>query len=116
MTASFENVHEALKVGINVSMRVRQRITNTSLCGEVNDGRKLSLRKELLNGFAVGNIEMVEIEPAAFRQPVQSRLLELRVVIGSEIVDAHHPPAGGEPSVKVNSGAAPRAAARSIRT
>ena len=88
MTTGFNHIGEADQVAVDVSVRVDQRVSNAGLCCQVHDLVDALLMKECRHRVAIGDVELVEIEVAALREQGQSVLLELRVVIVVEIVDA----------------------------
>ena len=55
MAASFEKVVEADEIGLDIGIRVGDRVTYTSLCSKVNDNDNLVLGEDLLDGGFVGD-------------------------------------------------------------
>ena len=55
MAASFEKVVEADEIGLDIGIRVGDRVTYTSLCSKVHDNGNLVLGEDLLDGGFVGD-------------------------------------------------------------
>ena len=56
MPASFEDVHKSDQIGIDIRMRVRQRIANSCLGSEIDHKIKLVLAEKLLNRRSVSQV------------------------------------------------------------
>ncbi len=88
--ATFEHVEEAREVGVDIGMWIDQRVTYAGLRSQMHDIGKAMGSEQFRHGPPVGNIDLVELEIGEcleFRDP---GLLETRIVIGIEVVDAHH--------------------------
>src|SRR5665213_243458 len=92
VTATFQNVAEADEIGINVSLRVDQRMTHAGLSGEMHDVRKTVFGKERSHAGAIGEIELDEAEARKLGQFRKPRVFQLRIVIGIQVVDADDRP------------------------
>ena len=88
MPAAFQNVEEAGEVGIRIGVRIDQRVAHAGLRGEMHDVGKAMLGEQRRHAGAVGEIELDEAEAAILRELVEARLLERRIVVGVEIVEA----------------------------
>src|SRR5262249_35878131 len=87
MPTAFENVEKAGKIGVEISVRVLQRIANTGLRGQMHHRPELALGKNAFDRAALGEIDLLESKFAKFAQNSQACLLQCRIVI---IVDAVH--------------------------
>src|SRR5438270_11581130 len=90
MTRELEHVAMADQVGSNISARVLEAVADARLCAEVDDAVDLDRVGEALERLGVGEVDLLEPEAIAelllhSRQP---RLLERRIIIFVEIVDA----------------------------
>ena len=86
--AAFQDVDEAGEVGLDVGVRVFQRVPDARLRGEVDDRFGPSAREELRDRRAVRDVGAHVVEAGERLGPVEPRLLERNVVVGIEIVDA----------------------------
>ena len=68
MAAAFENVEKAGEIGIEIGVRVLQRIAHAGLRGEMHDRTEIAVAKHRLGDFAVGEIELVKAEGAELPQ------------------------------------------------
>jgi hypothetical protein len=87
MAAAFENIEKTGEIGIDISVRILQRITNAGLGGQMHNRPELSLGKNALDRVPLSEIDLVESKFLKFAQDRQARLLERRIII---IVDAVH--------------------------
>ena len=88
--ATFEHVEEAREVGVNVGMRIDQRMTHAGLRGEMHDIGEAMRSEQFRHGPAVGNIDLLELEIGECPELRDPGLLETRVIIGIEVVKADH--------------------------
>ena len=88
-TASFEDVDEAGEVGVDVGVRVLQRVPDAGLRGEVDDRFGPFAREDLRDRRAVRDVSAHVAEAWERPGPVEPRLLESDIVVRIEIVDAH---------------------------
>src|SRR5262245_49243658 len=70
-------------------MGMVDRIADAGLRGEMYDCRKAVLREQRLHGLAIGEVGLDKLKPLLSEQDLETRLLQRRVVIGVEIVEAH---------------------------
>ncbi len=70
-------------------MRVRERVAHAGLRRQVDDARERVPREQRLHRGAVGEFDPLERE-ARMRKPLQPRLLQPRVVVIIQVVDADH--------------------------
>jgi hypothetical protein len=86
-------MEEAHEVGVDVGVRVVDRVPHPGLGREVDDGTKAVGCEEGLHLAAVGEIDAGEGETVARFEALQTRLLESRVVVVVEVVEADNSPA-----------------------
>ena len=90
MPATFEHVEEAREVGVNVGMRIDQRMTHAGLRGEMHDIGKAMRSEQFRHRPAIGNIDLLELEIGECLELRDPGLLETRIVIGIEVIEADH--------------------------
>src|ERR1700728_1269717 len=88
MTAAFEHVEEAGKIGVKIGMRILQRVPNARLRREMHHWAELAVAEDRLGAGAVGKIELVTGKVVERPQDREPGLLERRVVIVVDTVDA----------------------------
>jgi hypothetical protein len=88
--ATLEHIEEACEVGVDIGMRIDQRMTHAGLRSEMHDIGKAMRSEQLRHGPAVGNIDLLELEIGPCLELRDSGLLETRVVIGTEAIEADH--------------------------
>ena len=62
MAATFQYIEEADEIGIGVGMGIGQRVTHARLRREVNHEGKAMCDKQSGHRFAVGNVQLLELE------------------------------------------------------
>src|SRR5215469_2704533 len=87
MPATLKHIEKTGEIGIQVGVRILQRITNAGLCGQMHDRPELGLAKDAFDDAAFGEIDLMESKFVEFPENGQTRLLQCRIVI---IVDAVH--------------------------
>src|SRR5262249_4181342 len=87
MAAAFENVEEAGEIGVEISVRVLQRVANAGLGGEMHHRAEIAVAKKALDVSAFGEIDFMEGKFVEFAQDVQPRLLQRRIVIIVDIIE-----------------------------
>src|SRR5215469_14321808 len=85
--ATLQHIEKTGEIGIQISVRILQRITNAGLRGQMHDRPELGLAKDAFDGAALGEIDLVESKSVKFPENGQTRFLERRIVI---IVDTVH--------------------------
>ena len=87
VTAAFQDIGEADQIGVDIGIRVGQRVAHAGLGGEMHDVWKAVLGEQRGHGGAVGEIELGEAEACELGELGEPRLLQLGIVIGIEIVE-----------------------------
>lgn len=90
MPASFEHIEEARDIGIDIGMGIDQGMPDAGLGSKVHDSREAIRRKQLRHALALGNVRPDELEIRERLELCDPRLLQMRIVIGVEVVEAHH--------------------------
>lgn len=93
LPASLKHIEEALNVGVDIGVRVDQRVAHTRLGREMHDKRKAILGKQFLHSAAVRQVELNEAE---FRERAgefrTSSFLQCRVIISVHVVEPDNRP------------------------
>src|SRR3974377_2511626 len=90
VAATFQNITEADAIGIDIGVRVDQRMANACLRREVYNKGKPMLAKKRGGCRAVREIGPHEFEIIRSGKLVQARLLQLWIVIGRQVIDTNH--------------------------
>ena len=98
MTAAFEHIEKAREIGIEISMRILQRVTNPGLCREMHDRPEFALAKDAFVIAPRREIEFVESKIAEVTEDAEPGLLEPRIVVIVDTVHADHGAAALEKS------------------
>src|SRR6185437_16223498 len=88
VAAALEDIGEANEIGVHIRMRIDQRIAHARLRGEMHDMRKPVLGEQRGNAVAVGKVELDEAEAGMSGKLRETGILQLRIVIGVEVVEA----------------------------
>ncbi len=86
--AAFEDVKRARQVAVGVRVRVLDRVAHARLRREVDDPLDVALCKEVFHARAVGQVEFLEAESVLFAKPCEPGLLQRRIVVGIQVVEA----------------------------
>ena len=76
MAAALEDVQEAGDVGIDISVRVVERVADAGLRGEMHDALRLLRGEGRLDRRPVAEIGLDEAEAVAPLEPLEARLLQ----------------------------------------
>src|SRR3974377_326232 len=90
VAATFQNITEADAIGIDIGVRVDQRMANACLRREVYNKGKPMLAKKRGGCRAGRGIAPHEFEILTAGELVQARLLQLWIVIGRQVIDTNH--------------------------
>ncbi len=86
--AFLEQVQGAREVGVGVGVRVLDRVAHAGLGGEMDDVAEAVGVEQPRQRRAVGEVDSLEGEAGVPAQLVEPGLLQGRVVVGAEVVDA----------------------------
>ncbi|MNM63128.1 hypothetical protein D3C81_744860 [compost metagenome] len=91
MTAAFEDVQKTAQIAVEVGPGIVQRVTHPGLGREVDHYFGLFTGKQVFNGRGIGQVNRCELEMAdLLLHPTHAIVLELRVVVVVEIIQADH--------------------------
>src|SRR5690242_16525788 len=90
MPAAFEDVGEALQIGIDVGVRLLERVTHPGLRREMHNLRKSIRLEECSRSGAVGDIDPLEAESLFILECLDPRLFKSGIVVWRHVVDADH--------------------------
>ena len=94
--AAFQHVDETREIGVDIGMRMVDRIAHASLCREMHHFCKTVPGKQAFHRCAIGEIDLLERETGLPAQDVQPRPLQRGIVIIVEVIEADHRAALGE--------------------
>ena len=87
--AAFQHVEEAGHVAVDIGVRVPQRVAHAGLGGEVHDAiERLRSSNSLLMPSRSAKSSWRNAKPGCGLKPRQPRLLQRRIVVVVEVVDA----------------------------
>src|ERR1700733_11413686 len=92
VSTSLKDVHETGKIGVDIGLRILQRISDTGLCREMDHDREPVPREQLLDRRSIGQIQPLEAETRTILQQIESGLLQRRIKISVEIIQADDVP------------------------
>ena len=90
VAAAFEHIGEANQIAVDIGMGVFDRIAHPGLRGQMHDAVELVHCKQRGHAGTVGHVELDEIKAGLGRQTRQPVMLERRVVIVVQIIQADH--------------------------
>ena len=90
VAAAFQHIDEALQIGVDIGVRMRDRMAHAGLRREMHDMRKFVVLEQRRRRVAVGEIELDEVEMVGLREFGAPRFLQRGIVIGRHDVDADH--------------------------
>jgi hypothetical protein len=87
MAAPFKDVYEPLQIGIDIGVRVFQRISHPGLRGEVNDTIRLFISENACHRVFVFNRNTVKVKRLMPGDAGKPRILQRDIIIVVEIVN-----------------------------
>ncbi len=90
VAAAFQHVQRAGQVAVGVGVRILDRVAHARLRREVHDAPDAPIREQRIHRLAVREVDPLEPELFLRPQPREPRLLERRVVVRIEVVEADH--------------------------
>ena len=90
MPASFEHIHETHQIALHISIRIFQRVAHAGLCGEVKHAFRAHFGEQLLKRIAVGDVRLNKSETGMCVELREPGLLEARIVVIIQVVNADH--------------------------
>src|SRR5215468_4301494 len=96
MAAAFEHVYEALNVAVDVGVRIAQRVPYAGLRGEMDYVGEAMLGEKRRHAVAISEIELDEAKCLGRGELRATCVLQLRIVIGVEVVEPDHRMAVGQ--------------------
>lgn len=85
--ATFKDIEESVDIGVQIRVRVVNRISNTCLGSEVNDSVEWILMENVCNRITVGEISFEKGEVFQSPQRLESRVLQCRIIVRVDVVD-----------------------------
>ncbi len=85
---AFQHIEETDQIGIHIGIRVRQRLADAGLGREMHHIGKPVRGKQSRHSVAVGDVQFLEFKRREASQLREPRLLESRIAMVVEIVDA----------------------------
>jgi hypothetical protein len=90
---SLQNVRKANKIGVDVGVRILQRVPHSRLRGEVDDDWKSVSHKQLRDGGAINQIQPFEMKAWIVLKDIEPGRFQLRIIISVEVVQPDNSPA-----------------------
>ena len=90
VAAAFENIGEAYDVGIDIGVRVDQRMPHAGLRRQMHHIGKPAHGEEARHTGTVGEIELHEFKAGKLGEFGQPCVLQLRIVIGVQVIESDH--------------------------
>ena len=90
VTAALEHMQGSGDIGVDISVRVIERIADAGLRGEMNDALGPLLGENRLDHFTLGKVSLDEIESVAALEPIKTRLFQGDIVVGAHIVEPNN--------------------------
>jgi len=84
--AVFEDIHEAGHVGVDVRVGIFEAVAHACLRCQVYDGVEGMLVEDACHAVPVREVELPECKGRKLPEHVQTVALELRIVVGIEVV------------------------------
>ncbi len=97
--AAFKNIEKPLNIGLDVGVRVLQRIPNPGLRRQMHDPVELFAQEYVAHDCTVGYVSLDEAKAIAAFDLGEPGLFEPHIVIGIEVIDADHLIAAREQSL-----------------
>ena len=90
MTASLQNIVESNQVTLDISIRIRDRISHASLSSQIHHHLWLMLLKELVHYRLVSDTAIYHGKAIELLQSAKSLLLDMHIIVVVHIINAHY--------------------------
>ena len=90
VAAALEDVGEADEIGVDIGVRIDQRMAHARLRREMDDMGKAVTLEQRGHALAVGEIELGELEAVELGELREPRLFQLGIVVVVDVVEADH--------------------------
>ena len=90
MTASFQDIVESNQVALDISIRIRDRISHTSLGSQIHYHLWLMLLKEFIHHRLVSDTAIYHGKALKLLQLAKSLLLDMHIIVVVHIIDTHY--------------------------
>ena len=90
VTAAFEKVEEGGEIGIEIGIRVFQRVAHASLRRKVHDRSEVTVLEQSLGPLSIGEVKPMKGEIRKLPKDGEPRLFKGRIIIGIDIVHANN--------------------------
>src|ERR1700747_1917720 len=90
VAAAFQDVEKAFDIRLRIGVRMIERMANAGLCGEMNDFCEVVLLEQGFCCSSISQIELLESELRIVLEERKARLLQRRIIIVVETVNADH--------------------------
>ena len=85
--ASLQNIGEADQIGVDIGVRISERVSHARLRGQMDDHGKPIPREQRRYRHAIRHIKPFELEARVVAKDIEPGRLQPRIVIGVEIID-----------------------------
>ena len=87
MTTAFEDVGEAGKIGVDIGLRLDQRVAHAGLRGQMNHIGKAMLGEQRGDRVPIGDIALDETKSVVRGEHRAARVFQTGIVVGVQIVE-----------------------------
>src|SRR6478735_2956897 len=91
MPAAFEDVEEPLKIGVDISVRLIDRMPDAGLSGQMDHSRKTMFCEQLGHRRPMSKIDLHEGKTRIAAQNVETRALQGGIVVAVDVVQSDDP-------------------------
>ena len=90
MTASLQNIVETYQITLDISIRIRDRISHASLGSQIHHHLWLMLLKEFIHHRLISDTAIYHGKAIELLQLAKSLLLDMHIIVVVHIIDTHY--------------------------
>ena len=90
MTASLQNIVKTYQITLDISIRIRDGISHTSLGSQIHYHLWLMLLKEFIHHRLVSNTAIYHGKTLKLLKSAKSLLLDMHIIVVVHIIDTHY--------------------------
>lgn len=91
MSAAFQDVQEAVKIGVDIGVRLIDRMPNARLSSKMDHSRKAMICEQLRHRQPISKVDLREGETRVAAQNLETSALEGGVVVAIDVVQSDDP-------------------------
>ena len=90
VSARLQDIVETYQIALYISIRIRDRISHTSLCSQIHNHLWLMLLKEFIHHRLISDTAVYHGKAIELLQSAKSLLLDMHIIVVVHIINTHY--------------------------